>query len=210
VADIKDIEALTEGRSEVPSNDRPDSEYDDPKRQWEILNPETLRYPLLVGGVERTIEVKTEFSINDLFRRRVMDDLGAFSKLVFAELAQLNPGHGSFEWVSRDLQYIDIALTGGVVSDRARRILVQMARYVDPFVVGQTLHERPSIEDVALGMAEADLVSFGLYLLNRLKRARDEAEAGGKASAAASHSGSPPSSASSATRASRKKKSTKP
>jgi hypothetical protein len=179
--ELRPYERLRNGETTAPTaGAAPPHEYDDPKRQWEILNPETLRYPLDVAGGVHVIEVKTEFSINDLFHRRVLDDLESYSKFVYYKLAELSPESGAragVEWVRSHPQYLDIILGKSDTKKMLCELLTKISRYVEPFSTKEwnaatgrdeiVVHRRPTVEQLSLGMESAQMSAAGLYMFNR-------------------------------------------
>lgn len=208
MASQAELDALRAGETTVPSSGEKPHEFDDAERQWKVLNPETLSYPLDVDGVRHEIVVKTEFSINDLFANGVLEDLGAFSKFVYLRLADLAPSGGEIAdpaWLRENGRYAAVVFDEHDVKERLRRLLLKITRFAKPLRTrigtdgrtGEPLFdtfERPTMAQLTLGMEPEHLTALATYMLGRYVH---EVTKRKNARAAAGQSGSPPSSPSS-------------
>lgn len=166
----------------APPVAEPAHDLDSAERQFEILNPKTLRYDLVlereyidekvVGGkkvrepvrehVKRTIIVPTEFTLGDILTRRVKDDMESFTRLTIVELSQLLPSNVSVADVfSTSPGYLEAALLKANVRESLRGLVASVSTFEDE----PALH--PTANEIADGMDYADLQIVGGLFFNR-------------------------------------------
>jgi len=151
-------------------------DLDDPKTQFAILNPETLAYTLDLPGGPRPIEIKTVFSVADIQKRRVFENIEAYRSLVVTEVSRFNrdarAGVVDYGFASSHPEYIDAAMALSHVRDFARSLVSQISRYAD-LPDGADAYVSP--EDLARGMPGIQLAALSILILQRARQAAEQA-----------------------------------
>lgn len=159
----------------------PAHDLDNAQRQFEILNPALLHYDLvlareftdekIVAGKKvretvsdfgkRAITVPIEFTLGDILKRRVKDDLEAFARLTVVEIGRVLPtGMKLSEAFEGASGYVEIGLMKSNVRELLRHLISAIASFDDD-------HTSPTIEQIADGMAPEDFMVVGVMLMNR-------------------------------------------
>ncbi len=166
---------------------------DTAERQFEILNPKSLRYELVLereymdervvkgvkvreavkDHVKRAIVVPTEFALGDILTRRVRDDVESFGRLAMLEIGKSLPnGMTLGDVFEKDNGYMEVAFSKSNVRDTLHRLVATVAVFEDD------ANARPTAAEVAEGMDSADLSVIGmLYLTNALVEISRQKEA---------------------------------
>lgn len=146
-------------------------DLDDPKTQFAILNPETIAYTLDLASGPRPMEIKTVFSVTDIQKRRVYENIEAYRSLVIVEMSRFNrdarAGMVDSAWVAKNAQYIDVAMALPHVRELARSVIASIARFAD---TGEGMpHADESdfvdVEQIAEGMPRVQLAALSLHIL---------------------------------------------
>lgn len=182
----KPVPEVAEAAQKVRERERAEN-LDDPETQRKIEFPHDLRYTLDLGERgEHEIIVKAAFSFADVQDRGVLEDLESFQRLVGGELAKYGHDSGDVDWLKNNPHMLDVVLTKSTIKRDARAILVKLARYAEPWKTidaknNESLHARPTIDELADGLDSVVMIAVALFLLGRFKQEVDSRKKSQKA-----------------------------
>lgn len=191
------IGAVRDGGPKPPTDEdkaasKERAELHSPQRQWEILNPKVLKYELLLSRLVEEeiidedgrkvrstirewfttpIHIATEFTIGDITKRRIYDELEAYALAVGAEVRAIKPEFLVHEFIlPENTQFIEAATVRH--REMLRALIAKVASYPndDPSAPVR----RPNVDEIALGLTDVDLYVIGMSFLALLIKTRED------------------------------------
>lgn len=156
---------------EAASAERP-RDLSDPNTQFRILNPETIGFTLDLPDGKRPIEIKLVFSLADIYKRRVFENIEACRTLIVTEIARFNrdgrPGIVDGAWIAANSQYIDVAMSLSHVRELARTVVASIATFADTgdgsSHAGESAYVSP--DDLVVGMPGVQLSAITVQVID--------------------------------------------
>ncbi len=157
--------ATSDGEAKVKRQDHVD-DIERASTQAEIIAPKEILFECESEAGIRTISMPTEFSLRDIVRRRILDDIDALSRLILTEARRVAPadiaGNPARFFEPDGQGYLEVALSRSNVRESLREIVMNAGHIVR----SDRVIERPTNDDVYL-LSSNDLMMLAVYLFRR-------------------------------------------